>query len=466
MLAVVWTALAVYGSLVPLHYSQLDFAQAIERFRQIPYLRLGIDSRSDWVANLLLFIPIGFTWTATFLVDRRGLLRAFVTAVIVVACSIAASVAIEFTQIWFPPRTVSQNDIYAEAIGGLTGIFLWFILGQRLTNWLRSYSAAHSANQQLDWLLQAYFLGLVVYSVLPFDLTIRPEEIFRKYREGKIVLVNPIFRHGITLGTIYEIVTDSLVFLPVGALVATAFKSTHQSIRPMGQCLVIGLMVTSILEGVQLFVYSRFTDASDLVTGTLGVCIGAWLTARWRSQRHETASVDNAKFGWMWLALAVVYSMVLCAVFLSPFDVTHDKHLIKQRLEGVLRVPFSALYAGTDFNAMNQVLRKALWYAPLGALLAMSVSKLRTRVMPFIFCFSVAFGVAVFIELGKVLIPSRIADLTNVVLEAFGFTVGIIITARITKSLTRVNATTPFEPHAICGSNLPSRSPEIHPANE
>lgn len=290
LLAVVWAALAVYGSLVPLHYTRLDSAQAIERFRLIPYLELGIDSRSDWVANLLLFIPIGFLWTAVFLVDRRGCLRESGTVLIVAFCSIAASVAIEFTQLWFPPRTVSQNDIYAESIGGLNGILLWLAFGSRLTNWLRSYGAARSANQQLDWLLQAYFLGLVVYSVLPFDLTIRPAEIFRKYREGKIVMVNPVFRQGITLGAVYEILTDALIFLPVGALVATTFTRVLESARPMGQCLMIGLLLTTILEGSQLFVYSRFTDASDVITGTLGICIGAWVIARWRNQSHDVVS--------------------------------------------------------------------------------------------------------------------------------------------------------------------------------
>lgn len=156
--------------------------------------------------------------------------------------------------------------------------------------------------------------------------------------------------------------------------------------------------------------------------------------------------------------------MVLAAVFWSPFDVTHDKHLIKQRLDGLVQVPFSALYAGSDFNAMNQVLRKGLWYAPLGVLLAMSVSKLRSRVIPFALCFLAALGVAMFIELGKVLIPSRVADLTSVVLEALGFTVGMSATARLTKAVTGVSPSTPSETRVICDERLPGRSPEVHQA--
>ena len=92
----------------------------------------------------------------------------------------------------------------------------------------------------------------------------------------------------------------------------------------------------------------------------------------------------------------------------------------------------------------------------------MSVSQLRSRVIPCILGFLAALGVAMFIELGKVLIPSRVADLTNVVLEAVGFTVGMVATARLTMALTRVSLYEPGETQVACTPSLPCESPEVH----
>ncbi len=43
----------------------IELTEAIERFQRIPFLDLGIDSRADWVANLLLFIPLSYLFAAS-----------------------------------------------------------------------------------------------------------------------------------------------------------------------------------------------------------------------------------------------------------------------------------------------------------------------------------------------------------------------------------------------------------------
>lgn len=58
--AAVYTVLAIYGSLVPLEFRPVPLDEAVERFRNVPYLTLGLQSRADFVANILLFIPLAF----------------------------------------------------------------------------------------------------------------------------------------------------------------------------------------------------------------------------------------------------------------------------------------------------------------------------------------------------------------------------------------------------------------------
>ena len=73
--------------------------------------------------------------------------------------------ALEFTQLWFPPRTVSQNDVVAETLGAALGVVLWLAVGQPLGEWLRS-AGARQRRPVERWLVM-YLAGFALYSVLP-----------------------------------------------------------------------------------------------------------------------------------------------------------------------------------------------------------------------------------------------------------------------------------------------------------
>ena len=59
-LSLCYLAFVIYGSLIPFQFRSLPIEEAINRFRHLPYLNLGIQSRADFVANILLFIPLSF----------------------------------------------------------------------------------------------------------------------------------------------------------------------------------------------------------------------------------------------------------------------------------------------------------------------------------------------------------------------------------------------------------------------
>jgi len=127
--ALAYTLFVVYGSLVPLKFQALPWDEAVARFAAIPFLNLGIGSRADWVANLLLFVPLSFLWMGVA-ARRGGSTRAVLAALLIVPAAIGLSVGIEFTQLFFPQRTVSQNDVFAETLGGLLGVAAWLLWGR------------------------------------------------------------------------------------------------------------------------------------------------------------------------------------------------------------------------------------------------------------------------------------------------------------------------------------------------
>src|SRR6185436_4783818 len=118
--------------LVPFDFRPGSFEGAWQSFQRTPWLTLGIESRADWVANILLYVPFGFCFTAA-LDGKRGRFRAasVVAGVLVFLFGAVVAVGVEFTQLFFPPRTVSLNDIAAELLGTATGIALWWAAGER-----------------------------------------------------------------------------------------------------------------------------------------------------------------------------------------------------------------------------------------------------------------------------------------------------------------------------------------------
>ena len=55
-----WTAFIVYGSLLPFDFQPVPLDRAWALFRQAPFLVLGVESRADWIANGVLYAPVGF----------------------------------------------------------------------------------------------------------------------------------------------------------------------------------------------------------------------------------------------------------------------------------------------------------------------------------------------------------------------------------------------------------------------
>ena len=129
-----------------------------------------------------------------------------------------------------------------------------------------------------------------------------------------------------------------------------------------------------------MLVYSRFTAVGDVISGTLGVWIGACVMRWWwgpgEEPKAEPASIASARRAWLWLGLAGMYCLFLAAVFCAPFELIDDLQEIKARYHGFFCVPFARLYTGSEFNAISEVLKKVLFCAPLGALLALTIAQL------------------------------------------------------------------------------------------
>ena len=435
LLAAGFTALAIYGSLVPLAWRTLTVAEAVERFGSLNW-RLSFESRTDWATNVLLFVPIGFCWLAALACDRSGWWRAGTGALGVIVASGLLSVAIEFAQNWFPPRVPSPNDITAESLGAALGAGLWLARGQAVTRWLRSFNTPDRPAGRYERLLQAYLIGFVIYSLLPFDLTVRPAEIWQKYREGKICLVP--FAH-IRLDAMgwYNLASDVLLYIPIGAAAATLGTGHREPVRGLGRSLAWGMVIACGIEAGQLFVMSRYTDVTQLITAAVGIALGAVAGRRWLSPIEER----NREVRWrspaakcLWPTAAFVYAAMLVVFFWAPFHWTSDASLIQSRRSAFFEAPFSNLFWGTELNAATQIVRKGLMFGLLGAMLPHIAAAWSASMAAYCrLLAALLIGVAVFalaIEIGQIWLVDATPSFSDTLLYSGGTLAGVYLAGK------------------------------------
>ena len=422
-----YSAFVIYGSLVPLQFRPHPLGEAIEYFRRIPYLELGIGSRADWVANILLFVPLAFLWLGVLWPNRGRIGRALISGFVLFAC-VGLSVAIEFTQIFFPPRTVSLNDVIAESIGAVIGIALWWSMGGRVMRWLAGWSGKHTPTGTAERLLYAYLFLLFGYSVLPLDLTISAVEIYHKWHEGKVLLVpfSAVYESGAQRA--YALLADTAIWVPA------AFLWKLSSPRPARKIVLYVLACATTIEVLQLFVYSRVTSTTDVLMagcgGAIGVALARWLRPSTGNQGSPgSTDFGGGYFALLWILAFAGWAGVLMIVFWYPFDFKTEWGFVHARLAALKRVPFEAYYFGSEFRAVTEVFHKTGFFFPLGALLAVAAARIRRRVaVPAVLLHAASALVitcaAAGIEIGQLFLPDKIADTTDWLLETLGGLLG------------------------------------------
>lgn len=424
--AFLYFVFVVYGSLVPLKPVPIPFEEAWHRFQHIQTLRLGILSRADWVANLLLMIPLAFLWLAALARGRGVAARGALSAVVWSAC-IALALAIEFTQLYFPQRTVSVNDIVAEGIGAAIGVSLWWAFGARVVRWLDRWHSTRGAPNLAEEAVWAYVGLLVLYNLMPLDLAPSPWDLLQKFRDGRLVLVPFGFETSDVAARLYEVASGIAIWAPAAALwVLSGRKSAVQS-------WIAATGIAAGIEVVQLFVYTRVSDVTDVLIAAAGAAVGAWGTARFarRVDASPALSAEGARARWLasGIALGILWLAVLAVVFWYPFDVRMERAYVLSRLGLLRQVPFQNYYYTSEFMAITQAFRHTLFLVPWGAALGVAgVALKRSRWVVAYHAFAVGAAVLVpaVIEAGQLALPGKFPDSTDLLLEALGALAGYV----------------------------------------
>jgi len=117
-------------------------------------------------------------------------------------------------------------------------------------------------------------MGFVVWS---------PQPAYEAYPGILGAIARWIAVSGLPLGLVYdtlEVGANVVMFVPFGVLAMTAYRWTR-----VWSTTLAGLATSALIEGVQLFLPTRYATVSDLVANTAGAFFGALAVAIIRRRR-------------------------------------------------------------------------------------------------------------------------------------------------------------------------------------
>jgi glycopeptide antibiotics resistance protein len=418
-------AFVIYGSLVPFDFQTVADETTPAGLTLTP---LAHASRTDFLSNVLLFLPFPFFLMGALCAGRGSPATRALAAAAVLAANAGLAWAVELAQRFLPSRTASWNDVIAAALAALSAVVMWVALDKTLIGWAHRALARRQPRTTLESLLLAYAVLIAVQQLLPLDLTIRPTELAQKYREGRIVLIP--FAGAATLAAIQDGAGSLLRAIPLGMLGLIAWRPDGL-LRSARAAFFAGLCLMAGIEGAQLFVYSRTFDVTDVCTGVMGIAIGAWAGRRlWVDGRRASSSVKQA---WL-LVSALVWTLVLLVRHWYPFDFELDSTFARTRAADLSFVPFAAYYAADPFAALNEAIVKGLLSVPVGVLLSLMCRPQpharEWRAMRSLLTLAAAALFFVAIELGQLLLPARFPDITDVLIGVCGAATGMLLIHR------------------------------------
>ncbi|MBK8895006.1 MAG: VanZ family protein [Propionivibrio sp.] len=391
----------VYGSLVPLDFRPLSIDQAWTIFQHIPMYKLGVESRADWIANGVLYVPVGFL-TAHLLLQKLSAVRRIPLFFFAGLFSIAVAFGVEFAQIFFPPRTVSLNDLFAESIGSIIGL----MLAAGYSDWFKILlHAALSTPRRLALHLgEAYLAGYIAFSLFPYDLLLSWPELEQKLHGnnwGLFLVGDP---HGRIL-TVLRLLTETLLTIPFGLFLGAR---SAPRIATYQQAALLGILLGGFVEIARFFTASGVSQGVSVLTRMVGVYGGLTLwnhRADWSLERMALLARRYA------LPLSVIYILTLLQIngwFSYRWNGT-DYAL--SRLGDLHFLPFYYHYYTTEAKALYSLASVCLMYLPIGLL----TWSYRSTPAKALFYALIATSI---VETGKLFLEGIRPDPTNILLGA------------------------------------------------
>jgi VanZ family protein len=312
--AAIIVAVILYGSLYPFRFHQpAGGAGPLRHFLQSWAETPG---RGDFIANIFLYLPLGFFWSLALAGRGRRLPR----ILLVTLAGGLLSTAMELSQYYIAERVSAADDVYANLIGTLLGAIVGNFAGGNFL-WLPFRGIA--ANR-----VPSLLLGLwLAYRLYPYV----PAIDLHKYWDA----LKPVVFHPRPTG--YDLFRYTAIWLTVGSLIEAAGG------RRRGW-LLFPLFIAAVLAA-RVVIIGKTLSAAEI--GGAAIALAVWLLLAVSLSARIRAA-----------ATALLLSAYIVAERLEPFQFSAHGRAFGW-------TPFrSFLYGSFEVNIMS-FLEKTFLYGAL-----------------------------------------------------------------------------------------------------
>ena len=363
--ALLYAAIVVYGSVVVgpvgFHFVAEAPAAAWRQFLAVRYVPHGADQRPDWIANLVMLIPLGFMLTGA-LTSAQPPARAWRRAMAAMggfALTFLFVLAVKYAQLFFPGRTVTINYIAAQGVGaalGCAGFALW---RDRLVDALLRPLAA-GGRGALIALLGAYAVALVYFLLIPFDLVLSRGDIAARLAALPGIL-GALPGAGRPAGLrVALMLAGAAAPAPLGALLALVWPR-----RGLAWLGLVAILVSMTMWAAELPILSATPMLAALGYRFLGIWAGAAAARALTPARLERARAGLARAVPLLIPL---YLLALAAA--NALIARHWRTVAEARaaLDPLGLIPLWHDYIVSKAEALKSTLVHLLMYAPVGGM--------------------------------------------------------------------------------------------------
>jgi VanZ family protein len=444
----------IYGSLVPLEFQARPMAEAWQAFLRFPYQKIDFSPSADRDANILLYIPLGFLITA-WLGGKHcaGLLNGLAALLVCVT----VSVGVEFTQLFFPLRTSSLNDIIANSLGGATGVALWSLFGARFMGLLAEIHSGgpHAVRAVVIFYVTAY----LTFSLFPYDFLFSTQGLAQKLGSDQYHLLIAASSCASLQLCGAKLAAEVVAAAPLGILMGMTGRSGG---RPAySRAWAYGLLLGLVIEVGQFFLASGNSQGISVITRAGGMLLGLMLFSLMKNRRLDRFRPHLGKAAVLCCPPYLVLLAALNGWFTRSWLGLQEG---LQRVPELHFVPFYYHYYTTETAAMFSLLAYAGMYAPvgLGTWAWMAAGRRSENLGGALFAGLLAAGMAFAMEAGKLFIAAKRPDPTDLLIAAVAASAAFVLATMVSRWVSGIPAapdsarTAPAEAVAVAnqGSRL------------
>jgi VanZ family protein len=383
-----------------LNFVPLDPGDALQRLIHIPYVENGSDQRSDWMGNLVMLVPLGFLVAGSL--SRQT--RAFPpTAIGAFFLCLLYIFVVKYTQLFFPPRTVTLNYVIAQSAGAAFGVLLFGIIRKPFADLRRDMNPLES----LRLILRIYTGILIAFLLAPLDFALSIDDVIAQLMKlpDSFTAISGAGRPMVV--RIAVIVGGIVAMMPVGALLMIVSRGRLFVGRTTADAAWIGFCAMAGVYALSALLLSGSPSLPSVGFRTVGIALGAW-SMRWLTRQDSNQLRHDLSRLVPWSI--PIYLVTLAAVngLLSLDWITPGQGASAFYIYGA--IPLYDYYIVTKSEAAKNIAAHAVMYAPIGVMIWLRARDGGSKAAAFF----VAAILSAIVETGRFLRPGLVPDINAV----------------------------------------------------